>query len=222
MQNVLKYIIAQRPRGSLAKSPQSTPNKTPRKAQSAPPTPLKKPLVDKKLAHVVTTSSQLAKTLSPLKALVMGKPSTPQIFTKLKGNEPKKIVRSTESDRNNSDDKNDSLNLITSEESTTHVPAKNYEPESTPNKIVCKESHDTSKTNTEQHQHLLSTPSQINSKDDSKLIGPLVVKYKGLAPSTQSEHFTTEDSPIPTLDTQKVHPNIKTYSCTCSWCLSVL
>lgn len=89
VQNVLKYIIAQNPHGTLAKT--LTTGKTTRKAQSAPPTPSKKPLqVDKKLVQVIATSSQIAKALSPLKALVM-KSNVTQSSVKTKEAENMKI-----------------------------------------------------------------------------------------------------------------------------------
>ena len=92
VQNVLKYIIAQNPHGTLAKSQTMTTGKTTRKAQSAPPTPSKKPLpVDKKLVQITATSSQIAKVLSPLKALVMSKSNATQSSVKTKEAEHIKI-----------------------------------------------------------------------------------------------------------------------------------
>lgn len=201
----------------MPKPPQLTPGPTttPRKAQSAPPTPLKKPPTDKKLAQVVTTSFQLAKTLSPLKALVMGKSSVPQISTKLKGSESKNIPRSTESAKDitqySHTDKNDNLkNTITPEKSATHVSPKNSEPVSFQKEAletVCKKDDDITEANSEQPKAISNAPSQTDSKDDSKPTGPLVVKFKGLAPTTQTECAivaSSDDSTSNQFDTQKV------------------
>jgi len=72
VQNVLKYIIAQNPNGNLAKSQQlnNEARTVERKVKSAPPTPLKQAVEKRPVA-----SSQPSKKPSPLKALVMAKPS---------------------------------------------------------------------------------------------------------------------------------------------------